>query len=63
MLLRTLLDVTDADIALKCGNTVTHYYTCPEVEIPLELLNHDVIAVKPFSKKEILLVVSDKQNM
>ena len=53
MLLRTLLDVTDADIALKCGNTVTHYYTCPEVEIPLELLNHDVIAVKPFSKKKI----------
>ena len=60
MLLRTLLDVTDADIALKCGNTVTHYYTCQEVEIPLELLNHDVIAVKPFSKKKILVVVSEK---
>nr|DAV08641.1 MAG TPA: hypothetical protein [Caudoviricetes sp.] len=45
MLLRTLLDVTDA---------------CQEVKIPLELLNHDVIAVKPLSKKKILLVVSDK---
>lgn len=60
MLLRTLLDVTDADIALKCGNTITHYYDCPEVEIPLELLNHEVIAVKPFSKKEILVVVREK---
>lgn len=60
MLLRTLLDVTDADIALKCGNTVTHYYTCPEVGIPLELLNRDVIAVKAFSKKKILIVVSNK---
>ena len=60
MLLRTLLDITDADIALRCGNTVTHYDTCPGVEIPLELLNRDVIAVKPFSKEKILLVVSAK---
>lgn len=60
MLLRTLLDITDADIVLRCGNTVTHYDTCPEVEIPLELLNRHVIAVKPFSKEKILLVVSEK---
>ena len=60
MLLRTLLDITDADIVLRCGNTVTHYDTCPEVEIPLELLNRNVIAVKPFSKEKILLVVSEK---
>lgn len=60
MLLRTLLDITDADIVLRCGNTVTHYCTCPEVEIPLELLNRHVIAVKPFSKEKILLVVSEK---
>ena len=59
MLLRTLLDITDADVVLKCGDAVMHY-TCPGVEIPLELLNHEVIAVKPFSKKEILLVVSEK---
>lgn len=59
MLLRTLLDITDADIVLKCGDVVTRY-TYPWVEIPLELLNHEVIAVKPFSKKEILLVVSEK---
>ena len=59
MLLRTLLDITDADIVLKCGNAVTHY-TYPWVEIPLELLNHGVIAVKPFSKEKILLVVSEK---
>lgn len=59
MLLRTLLDITDADIVLKCGNTVVHY-TCPGVEIPLELLNRDVTAVKPFSKEKILLVVSEK---
>lgn len=59
MLLRTLLDITDADIVLKCGNAVMHY-TYPWVEIPLELLNHEVIAVKLFSKEEILLVVSEK---
>lgn len=59
MLLRTLLDITDADIVLKCENTVTHY-TYPGVEIPLELLNHEVIVVKPFSKDKILLVVSEK---
>ncbi len=57
MLLRTLLDVTDADIALKHGNTITHYYTCPEVEIPLELLNYEVVAIKPFSKEKILVVI------
>lgn len=60
MLLRTLLDITDADIALKCGKTVTHYDGIPGVEIPLELLNRHVIAVKPFSKEKILLVVSEK---
>lgn len=60
MLLRTLLDVTDADVVLKCGDAVTHYDTCPGVEIPLELLNRNVIAVKPFSKEKILLVVSEK---
>lgn len=61
MLLRTLLDITDADIVLKCGNTVTvTHYTYPWVEIPLELLNHEVIAVKPFSRKGIWLVVSEK---
>lgn len=60
MLLRTLLDVTDADIALKCGKTVTNFNACQEVKIPLELLNRDVIVVKPLSKKKILLVVSDK---
>ena len=59
MLLRTLLDVTDADVVLKCGDAVTHY-NCPGVEIPLELLNSHVIAVKPFSKEKILLVVSEK---
>lgn len=32
----------------------------PGVEIPLELLNRNVIAVKPFSKEKILLVVSEK---
>lgn len=60
MLLRTLLDVTDADIALKCGNKVKHYDTCQKVKIPFELLNRDVIAVNPFSKKKILVVVSEK---
>lgn len=60
MLLRTLLDITDADIVLRCGKTVTHYYGIPGVEIPLELLNRNVIAVKPFSKEKILLVVSEK---
>ena len=59
MLLRTLLDITDADVVLKCGDIVTRY-TFPELEIPLELLNHEVIAVKPFSRKEIWLVVSEK---
>ena len=59
MLLRTLLDITDADIVLKCGDAVTHY-TYPGVEIPLGLLNHEVIAVKPFSKEKILIVVSEK---
>lgn len=59
MLLRTLLGITNTNIILKCGDVVTHY-TYPWVEIPLGLLDHEVIAVKPFSKEEILLVVSEK---
>lgn len=59
MLLRTLLDITDADIVLKCGGVVTRY-TFPEMEIPFELLNHKVIVVKPFSREEIWLEVSEK---
>lgn len=59
MLLRTLLDITDADIVLKCGDVVTRY-TFPALEIPFELLNHEVIVVKPFSREEIWLEVSEK---